>query len=254
MNDSVSVVILSYNNQDTIERSLESCSQYFKTYVIDSGSTDKTKEICDNHDVVFLYNKFKSFKEQRNFALTLVDTEFTFFLDSDEKITDLLRSFFDNEFLTLAKEEDVNIFEIFRTEYYNKKEVVFGFGRSNYQMRILRTGCVEYHGDVHEYPACKQNKSSFKIRNSLRIEHNPNRDINSIMDRMISYARLGSLKKIKSGRKVGFWLIMLNFNWQLLRLAWIGRRDGPGGFISAYAEAISRTLTYLYVYDHNNKD
>ena len=54
MNDSVSVVILSYNNQDTIERSLESCSQYFKTYVIDSGSSDQAKEICDNHDEVFV--------------------------------------------------------------------------------------------------------------------------------------------------------------------------------------------------------
>lgn len=254
MNKHLSIVILTHNNEDVLNRALESVIGIGKVLVVDSGSTDKTLNICNEFKVDLVINKFTSFKDQRNFALSIVDTEYTLFLDSDEKISQSLRNFLINDFKAVEQNVDINIFEIFRTEFYDNIEVVYGFGRSNYQTRLIRTKQVYYDGDVHEFPVCKDGKITKKLDSSLRIDHNPNRDLNSILNRLVPYARLASNKKIKNGRKVSLLIMILNFNYQLLRLCWNGRKDGRAGIIAAWCEALSRAITYLYIYDHNNKN
>ena len=63
----ITVGILTFNNEDTIERALSSISGKFKTIVADSGSTDSTEEICNTYQAEFIFNKFQSFADQRNF-------------------------------------------------------------------------------------------------------------------------------------------------------------------------------------------
>ena len=254
MNKDLTIVILTHNNENVIRRALESVVGIGKVLVVDSGSTDETLSICNEFKVDLVINKFISFKDQRNFALSKVYTEFTLFLDSDEKVSQLLKNFLINDFKLLEDNVDINIFEIFRTEYYDNIEVVYGFGRSNYQTRLLRTKQVYYDGDVHEYPVCKSGNTTKKLDSSIRIDHNPNRDLDSILSRLVPYAKLASIKKIKNGRKVSSLVMFLNFNYQLLRLCWNGRKDGRAGLVAAWAEAISRAITYLYVYDDNNKN
>ena len=89
----ITVGILTFNNEDTIERALSSISGKFKTIVADSGSTDSTEEICNTYQAEFIFNKFQSFADQRNFLIKKCKTEFIFFLDSDEALTPDLVSF-----------------------------------------------------------------------------------------------------------------------------------------------------------------
>ena len=253
MINDITVALLTHNNDASIERALESTLKFSNVIVIDSGSNDNTLNICEKYKVRVLFNKFNSFKDQRNFALTKINTEFVLFLDSDEKITDDLLKFLIGDFKNNLAHDDYNIFEIFRTEFYNGKEIVYGFGRSNYQSRLLRVKKVAYHGDVHEYPVDLEGKASFKFDTNLRLDHYPYRNLDSIMNRLVPYAKLASIKKISNGKKIGFWLILLNLNWQILRLAWLGRKDGYAGVIAAFAEGISRAITYIYVYDANKR-
>ena len=252
MDNLITVAVLTHNNESVIERCLKSCSGKFNVLVVDSGSSDKTIDICKHYNAKIIYNEFKSFKEQRNFALGEIETEYTLFLDSDEKVSEDLSLFLTEKFLSFSKKTNSNIYEIFRTEYYNQKEIIYGFGRSNYQTRLLKTSNVFYDGDVHEFPCCKEGFEAIKLDRSLRIDHNPMRNLGSIMLRMVPYAELASRKKINNGKRIGLLLILINFNWQFLRLAWMGRKDGYISIVSAFSEAISRTITYLYVYDHNH--
>ena len=56
----LSVVIITFNEEKNIERCLKSAQSVAdEILVVDSFSTDKTKEICDSFNVRFIENKFE---------------------------------------------------------------------------------------------------------------------------------------------------------------------------------------------------
>jgi glycosyltransferase involved in cell wall biosynthesis len=63
----ISVVIITYNEERNIARCLESVKDIAdEIVVLDSGSTDKTKAICDSYNVKFFVHKFDGHIEQKN--------------------------------------------------------------------------------------------------------------------------------------------------------------------------------------------
>lgn len=89
----VSVIILTKNEEKDLVVCLESVKWCDDVHVLDSGSTDKTVEIAFLNGAKVTVNKFKSFGQQRNFALDhlQIKNEWIFFLDADEIITEKFR-------------------------------------------------------------------------------------------------------------------------------------------------------------------
>lgn len=59
--------------------------------VIDSYSTDKTKNICLKYDVKFIEQEFLGYIEQKNFALQQATNDFIVSLDGDEALSEALK-------------------------------------------------------------------------------------------------------------------------------------------------------------------
>jgi glycosyltransferase involved in cell wall biosynthesis len=88
----LSVVIITFNEEKNIERCLASVVDVAdEIVVVDSYSTDKTKEICNEHEVRFIENKFDGHIEQKNFAITQAKNQFVLSLDADEALTEELQ-------------------------------------------------------------------------------------------------------------------------------------------------------------------
>jgi len=86
--DSITPMILTYNEEANIERTLEGLNWAKQILVIDSFSTDRTLEILKkNPRVVILQRKFDNFAHQCNFGLENIKTEWVLSLDSDYLIT-----------------------------------------------------------------------------------------------------------------------------------------------------------------------
>jgi glycosyltransferase involved in cell wall biosynthesis len=85
----VSVVILTYNEQINITECLRSCGWCDDVHVLDSGSSDKTAEIATSMGAKVHVNKFKSFGDQRNWAIDNIPCKhpWHFHLDADERFT-----------------------------------------------------------------------------------------------------------------------------------------------------------------------
>ena len=82
----LSAYILCYNSEKYLYQILEKLQTVAdEILVIDSGSSDKTKEITTSFDKVkFIFHPFSDFKSQRSFAADCCEYDYVLFLDSDE--------------------------------------------------------------------------------------------------------------------------------------------------------------------------
>ena len=81
----LSVAIITYNEEKNIERCIRSVLEIAdEIVVLDSISTDSTKDICEKYNVIFYENKFPGHIEQKNLALDKTKYDFVLSLDADE--------------------------------------------------------------------------------------------------------------------------------------------------------------------------
>jgi glycosyltransferase involved in cell wall biosynthesis len=113
----LTALILTYNEEDNIERTLDSLRWLPNVLIIDSGSTDRTLEMISRHPgAMVLHRRFDSFAEQCNFGLSKIQTPWVLSLDADYRIPPELAE----EILTLIKQNgdaDGATFSAFRIPF-----------------------------------------------------------------------------------------------------------------------------------------
>jgi glycosyltransferase involved in cell wall biosynthesis len=89
--DQLTPVLLTLNEAPNIARTLDKLAWAKRIVVLDSGSTDQTREICEKYaNVDFRMRTFTTHAEQWNFAVheTGIDTDWVLSLDADYVLSD----------------------------------------------------------------------------------------------------------------------------------------------------------------------
>lgn len=87
----LSVVIITFNEEENIERCIQSVKTIADEIVIlDSFSTDHTKEICQRHNVRFYEQAFLGYAQQKRKALEFAAFPHVLSLDADEVVSPVL--------------------------------------------------------------------------------------------------------------------------------------------------------------------
>ena len=148
----ITVVILTFNEEKHIRRSVESVKHFAKRIVVlDSFSNDNTESICQSLGVDFFQNEWKNYATQFNYALdnTDINTEWIMRLDADEYLDRVLISDIESN---VIKSQSHDGFLVNRVMSFMGKTLRFG-GMSNYYMlRIWRAGlgrCEQRWMDEH---------------------------------------------------------------------------------------------------------
>jgi glycosyltransferase involved in cell wall biosynthesis len=154
MSQSISVLILSHNDQECIRMAINSVVNWSNDIVVlDSNSSDETENIVKSFvGVRFIKNAFKDFSSQRNFGLKKIQykNEWLFMLDSDEQCSPELQK---EMIETVSKSDDcILTFSMRRKDFFNGK-----YMRAHIDMRftrLMRHSKVSFSGIVHEklYP------------------------------------------------------------------------------------------------------
>lgn len=143
----ISVCIIAKNEENNIERCLSSLAPYdFEIIVIDTGSTDRTKELAAKYtDKIYDYEWIDDFSAARNFSLEKASNKWIFMMDCDEWIEEI----------------DIEEFEYFRKHLPND---VGSISRRNYNgsvdaptstfidrtERLFSKQLYNYKGIIHE--------------------------------------------------------------------------------------------------------
>lgn len=129
MEELISVIIPCYNVEKYIDRCMESVlnQTYRKLEIIlvDDGSTDGTRKICDRYSqmdarVKVIHKENRGLSSARNTGLNICQGEYIFFVDSDDWITiDAVQYLYD---LRKKYNADFSMAAYVRTRAYRKKD------------------------------------------------------------------------------------------------------------------------------------
>lgn len=88
----LSAVIITLNAAATLERCLRSVAFADEIVVVDSGSTDATREIAVRHGAVVITESWRGFGAQKNFAVGCARHDWVFCIDADEQVSETLQT------------------------------------------------------------------------------------------------------------------------------------------------------------------
>ncbi len=87
--DEITVLILTYNEEANIERTLRQLTWANRIVIVDSGSTDGTLEIIASvREAEVVRRPFDDFASQCNFGLSQISSEWVLSLDADYELSD----------------------------------------------------------------------------------------------------------------------------------------------------------------------
>jgi len=139
----ITILILTKNEEDNLPKALASVQGFAtRVVVVDSGSTDRTREIAREAGADVFEHPFRTHAKQLNWGLdaTGISTTWTFRLDADEEVLPELAQWIQRQLATVAG--DVDGIEVGRRMYFLGRWIRHGGMYPRHYVRIFRTGKV----------------------------------------------------------------------------------------------------------------
>jgi glycosyltransferase involved in cell wall biosynthesis len=205
----LSVVVLTYNE----EQNLPACLQSLKgldseVFVVDSGSTDRTREIATEYGARVVLHHFKSHAEQWNWALKNlpISTEWILGLDADQQVTSGLRDEIARLFRngTHARdqespEEKINGFYIKRRQVFRDKWIRHGGYYPKYLLKLFRRDKVRLDlNDLVDHHFYVEGRVA-KLQHDIIEQNIKENDISFWIEKHNRYATLIAREELKRG-------------------------------------------------------
>jgi glycosyltransferase involved in cell wall biosynthesis len=236
----ITALVLTLNEEDNIAECLKTLLWADEVMVLDSGSTDRTVEIARTLGAQVFFHPFKNYADQRNYALSLVRTEWVFFVDADERVPPELAA----EVREAAQEEGFSGWWVPRQNYICGRWIRHGGWYPDYQLRLLRPEVAHYDPawEVHEI-VVMEGKTGY-LRNHL-IHYNY-RTWGEFISRQKAYLPLEVRTLRRRGMRAKIWsplsMPVREFWRRYIRLE--GYKDGLYGLILASILAFYTMLAY----------
>lgn len=248
----VSAFIVCRDEERQIRRCLESVAWCDEIIIVDSGSTDKTIEICREFTDKISYRAWTGYVDQKRYALSLCSGDWVLNLDADEEVSpELARE------LTLITEADSRGEIKFNGYYLNR--VVFFLNRwwrkggwyPEYRLRFCRRDATTWGGeDPHE----KASVSGSTARCTGEMFHYSFTDLTDYIRRLNTLASNAAATMSKRGERSDvFAHIILRpiarfFKFYLFKK---GFREGTAGLVVAFIESYGVLMKYSKLWEIN---
>ena len=87
----ISATIITFNEESNIKAACESVAWADELVVVDSNSTDATRQLAESCGARVITNAWPGFGAQKQFAVEQATHEWIFSLDADERVSDELK-------------------------------------------------------------------------------------------------------------------------------------------------------------------
>jgi len=241
---SLSIVMITFNEEANLARTLASVAWADEIVIVDSGSTDRTREVAESFHAKFSVETWKGFAVQKNFALTTATGNWILSLDADEEVEPALA---DEIRSVLSSNPSVAGFWIPRKNFFLGRWIQHGGYYPDPKLRLFRRGAGEFedrlvHADI------RLDGTAARLEHHLL--HHAYPTLESYIEHINRYSSLGAEMAVaKRARGFSFLDIVVRpkvtflFNY-FLRLGFLDGREGlllnlyHAGYVSwKYAKA-----------------
>lgn len=250
----VTATIITLNEAEHIGKACQSVAWADEILVVDSGSTDATREIAEASGARVIEREWPGFAAQKQFAAEQAQHEWIFSLDADEVVSpELHATIEDLLFTTEAKLADG--YSISRRAFYMGRWIHGGGWYPDRQLRLYNKTKGRWEGAyVHE---------SVRMNPDARVEvlagdilHYPGSDA-AEHHRLIGerYAPLAARQMFEQGRRTSPFGVAVVGVAAFIRgfILKGGFRDGLAGFSIAAFAAHHAFLKYLMLWELQNR-
>lgn len=232
----ISATIITLNEEENIGACLESLDFVHEIIVLDSGSTDRTPDICRNHPRVrFFQQEWLGFGRQKNKAAGLATHDWIFNIDADERVTpELKASILSADFARFAG------FRVSRENYFGNRWIRRCGWYPDYNIRLYdRRQAAFSDRSVHETIACRGAVGT--LAGNLR--HFTYSGIADYIVRMDRYSTLAAEELVRKGRCPGICSLLLRPAWTFIRMYLL-----KGGVLEGYTGLLLSLLYAQYTF------
>ncbi len=245
---SLSIVIITYNEEKNLERCLISLKDVAdEILVVDSYSTDSTLKIARAFNARVISHPFDGYGEQKNFATSQASYDWVLSLDADEALTPELRQ----SILRVKENPQYNVYEMPRLTKYCGQWIRHSGWYPDRQTRLYnRTKGRWKERKVHEYWEVDAKEQKGLLAGDLL--HYSYSSISEHLQKIEKYSDLAAIESVQQNKDASLTKMLTSPAWHFFH-EYIIRRgflDGFNGFIicklSAYAAFCKITKTRLY--------
>lgn len=238
----LSVAMITLNEERILEKTLKSLKDIADEIVIvDSGSTDKTKEIALKYGAKFFQEEWKGYGLQRNSSIDKCTNEWILNIDADEEISEELSRKIKE---IKESETDKEVFEINFSSVCFGKKLKHGGWSNQYHIRLFKKDVGRFNtNEVHEEFLTE--KKVYRLKEE--IYHHSYISLEEYFTKFNRYTTEGAKEYYQRGKKASNFQIIFNPIFKFIRMYIIrlGFLDGIEGLMIASTSALYSMVKYF---------
>lgn len=249
----ISAVIITYNEEDNLGRCISSLTSVVdEVLVVDSFSTDRTKEIAINQGARFIENPFEGHIQQKNFALSKAKHHWVLSLDADEELSDTLI----DSILNVKDSPTVNAYKMNRLTSYCGHWIHYSGWYPDTKIRFWNKEVGSWGGtNPHDSVILDKGIVAQKIEGDLL--HYSYSSVSQHVLQLDKFTTIAAREALAKGKKLNpvihiilypFWIFIKTY---FLKLGFL---DGFYGFVICINGSFYKFLKYVKLFQlKNNK-
>jgi len=236
----LSATIVALNEERNIVRAIESLHSADEIVVVDSGSTDCTRQVARSLGARVIEEPWRGYAAQKNFAAQCAENDWILSLDADESLGEELHA----EILELKREgPQFDAYDMPRMAQYCGRWILHSGWYPDRKVRLYHRERGRWTGEfVHE--GVRTNGSIGHLEGKLL--HFTCNSVDDHLKTLNRYTTLAAQELVAKQAPSPLWKLALNPVWTFLRSYIIqqGFRDGPQGFTIARMASLYTFLKY----------
>jgi heptosyltransferase-3 len=244
----ISGVVITFNEESNIARCLDSMLDVTdEIVVVDSFSSDRTKEICLSRGVRFVEHPFRTHIDQKNFGLTQATYSHVLSLDADEYLSEDLKE----AILEVKQKWPAEAYRMNRLSSYGNRWIKHGAWYPDRKIRLWNRSVGFWGGEnPHDKVILKAGTRVKHLEGN--ILHRAYRDCHSTIEKVQRYSEIFAHEN--SGKEhSSIFRILVHTLWAFTQSYFVKRGflDGFEGLMVAMAEANHVFYKYAKLYEGN---
>ncbi|KTD02563.1 glycosyltransferase family 2 protein [Fluoribacter gormanii] len=230
---SLTVIIITKNEERNIRRCLESIRFADEVVVLDSGSTDKTVAIAKEYTEHVFSTDWPGYGAQKQRALSKATGDWVLNLDADESVSEELQQ----EIISAMSSNSADAFRIAIQMFFYNQPLKYSSSPKRHVRLFKRANAYFSNDIVHEKIVLPEGTRIGKIKNV--IMHHSFKDVSHVLYKMNKYSSYSAKTYILNKRRSSFIKTMASTSWMFFRCYFLQRGflDGRIGFLFAVFNA-----------------